>query len=173
MKTLFKATPILLMALGLLSTPVAAMSDVPDTANYGQQQMTYPGTLDYVEGTAHLDGQLLNDHELHNVSMQPGQVLTTQTGKVEIVLMPGVYLRVGDHSAVRMISPDIADTKVQVLRGEAGVEVDELHAENDLQIVDGKFTTHLVEKGFYEFTANPPRVRAFSGEAEVAALGRG
>ncbi len=167
MRTLSKAIPIVLLGLGVSCIPVfAAMPDVPDTANYGQE-MPLPGTLNYVEGTAHLEGRLLNDRNLGSISMEPGQVLATQTGKAEILLTPGVFLRVNDHSAVRMISPDIVHTQVELVRGEAGVEVDQIHPQNDLEIVDGGFNTQLVKKGFYEFTAYPARVLVFSGQAEV------
>ena len=166
MRVSLKTIPIALLGFGLLCAPVfAAELDVPNTANSAEP--ADPGTLNYIQGTAHLEGKLLNGHDVGSTTMDPGQVLTTRTGKAEILLTPGVFLRVGDHSAVQMISPDIAHTQVELLHGEAGVEVDEIHSQNDLEIIDGGVTTQLVKNGYYEFEAGKPTVLVFSGKAAV------
>src|ERR1700733_7777925 len=72
-----------------------------------------PGSVNYVEGQASLDGQPLGANSAGSAEMQKGQTLTTQSGKVEVLLTPGVFLRVGDSSAVKMISPDLANTEVE------------------------------------------------------------
>ena len=115
-----------------------------------------PGTVNYVEGAAFLEGKQLNPHDVGSVEMNPGQILTTGTGKAEILLTPGVFLRVDDHSTVKMISPDITPTQVELDRGRAAVEVDQIFKQNDLEITDGGVTTHLAKDGYYEFDANPP-----------------
>lgn len=169
MRAQLKTIPIILLGLAVLSLPVSAASpDVPGGTSYGQE-IPNPGTLNYVEGTAHLQGRLLKNSNVGSATMAPGQVLSTQKGKAEILLIPGVYLRVSDHSAVKMISPDITNTRVELVRGEAGVEVDEIHSQNNLVIVNKGVNTQLVKRGFYEFIANPPRVLVFSGQAEVEA----
>ena len=167
MRALVKTIPIAFLAVGVLSVPLfAANPDVPDSTNYGQE-MPSPGALNYIEGTVHLQNELLNDKNVGNLSMEPGQVLTTLAGKAEILLDPGVFLRVGDYSAVKMISPDLTDTRVELLRGEAAVEVDETHKGNDLGVMDGNINIWLVQKGLYEFSAIPARVRVFKGLAAV------
>jgi hypothetical protein len=57
-----------------------------------------PGAISYVEGDAAIDNQPLNPDAVGSVELQKGQVLTTQAGKVEILLTPGVFLRVADNS---------------------------------------------------------------------------
>lgn len=126
-----------------------------------------PGTVNYVEGAVFLDGSPLNQKEVGTLEMNPGDVLRTGVGKAEVLLTPGVFLRVDDHSAVRMISPDITPTQVAVERGRASVEVDEIYQQNTLQIMDAGVTTQLVKTGYYEFDANQPEVQVFHGEAEV------
>ncbi len=162
-----KKTKSTMLGIGVLClAALPAFGDVPSGQN-NNQSYPDPGTLNYVQGSAYLQGQQLNDDRLGNSEMAPGQVLRTTEGKAEVLLTPGVFLRLGDHSVVRMISPDIANTKVQVLKGEAGVEVDEIHPQNNLQIVDNGVTTRLLKRGFYEFLANPARVLVFSGKAQV------
>lgn len=88
-----------------------------------------PGTLNYVEGQASIGQQTLNSKSVGQAEMQPGQVLETQNGKAEVLLTPGVFLRLDDGSAAKMISPDLSDTEVGLQKGRAMIEVDEIHKE--------------------------------------------
>jgi hypothetical protein len=123
--------------------------------------------VNYVEGAAYLQGKQLNPHDVGNLEIDPGQTLRTGAGKAEILLTPGVFLRVDDHSAVKMITPDLTPTRVELDRGRAAVEVDQLFKQNDLEVTDGGVTTHLAKVGFYEFDANNPTALVFKGEAVV------
>lgn len=161
MKSLVNTIAVLGAAMGLC------------TAAYGQSQNTArPGTVNYVEGTVSLDGRTLNQRAVGNATMGPGNVLSTEQGKVEVLLTPGVFLRLDDHSAVTMISPDLMPTQVQLDHGRASVEVDELYPQNVLDVMDAGVKTQLVKTGYYEFDANQPEVQVFHGQAEVA-LGNG
>jgi hypothetical protein len=166
MQTGIKWTKFSLLGAGILClAALPALADVPNGGS--NQNIPDPGTLNYVQGSAYLQGQQLNNKNLGNSEMAPGQVLHTTTGRAEVLLTPGVFLRLGEHSRVKMMSPDLNNTKVELLEGEAGIEVDEIHPQNDLQIVDNGVTTQLTKRGFYEFLANPAKVLVFTGEAEV------
>ena len=131
------------------------------------EEVARPGTVNYVEGAAYIDGQPLNAKQIGSLDLQPGQELTTANGRAEILLTPGVFLRVDKNSAVKMISPDLVQTQVQLDKGRVGVEVDEIHDENNLQIIDAGVNTRLLKNGYYEFSANNPEVEVFKGKAEV------
>ncbi len=156
-----KSMTILLLGLGILSAPAFA-ADTPQSG-----VMPQPGALNYVEGSASLEGQKLSTKSVGDTQLNPGEVLTTDTGKVELLLTPGVFLRLDDHSAVKMISPGLTLTQVELLHGRAGVEVDEIHPENDLEIIDAGVVTQLVKNGYYEFDANNPTAMVFNGKAAV------
>jgi uncharacterized membrane protein YgcG len=126
-----------------------------------------PGSVNYIEGAAFLEGRQLQAHDIGSTELIPGAVLSTQAGKAEILLTPGVFLRLDDYSAVKMISPDLTLTKVELLHGRAGVEVDEVYPQNDLQIIDASVTTQLVKTGYYEFDANHPMAMVFKGLAAI------
>jgi hypothetical protein len=83
-------------------------------------------------------------------------------------LTPGVFLRLGDHSAMRMQNPSLTNTSVEVLRGEALVEATDLHHANDIQIVDHGATTTLDKNGLYSFKADQPEVAVYDGKATVS-----
>src|SRR5579859_6703346 len=63
-----------------------------------------PGTLNYVEGQASMGDQNLDAKSVGNATMVDGQVLETGNGKAEILLTPGVYLRLGSNSSVKMVN---------------------------------------------------------------------
>lgn len=155
-----KSIVLSLLGLGLIGWGLTA---APAFA----AQPARPGTVNYVEGAAYIDGQQLDPKQIGNMDLNPGQELSTGAGKAEILLTPGVFLRVDDNSAVKMISPDLTMTQVQVEKGRAGVEVDEIHDQNNLQIVDAGVTTRLLKTGYYEFDANKPEVMVFKGKADV------
>jgi len=126
-----------------------------------------PGTLNYVEGTALLDGHTLNRTDDGNATLGPGQVLATTTGRAEVLLTPGVFLRLGHNSTVKMVSPDITNTVLAVEHGRADIEVDQLFKQNDIHILENHVPVQLVKTGLYEFDADNGTVLVFSGEAAV------
>jgi hypothetical protein len=136
----------------------------PGAANPGAAN---PGTVNYVEGSALLDGRVLRRRDVGRATMEPGEVLSTTTGRAEILLTPGVFLRLDNNSAVKMISPDITPTQVEVEQGRAAIEADQLYPQNDLEIMDGGVSTQIVKPGFYEFNANQPTALVFDGKAVV------
>jgi len=126
-----------------------------------------PGTLDYVEGKVSLDGQTLGPEAIGSTVIEAGQTLSTEAGKAEILLTPGIFLRVGSNSAARMISPGLANTQIELERGQAIVEVAEIHPENNIRIRQNALTVRLEKTGLYEFVVDGNHVRVFEGKAEV------
>jgi hypothetical protein len=152
-----KPKSMMIALLGLVTLGATAFAAQP----------AHPGTVNYVEGTASLDGQTLNNKDVGNVTLQAGQKLSTATGKAEILLTPGVFLRVDDNSAVKMVSPNLTLTQVDLEKGRAAVEVDEIHDQNNLQVINHGVTTRLEKAGYYEFNADQPEVMVFKGKAEA------
>jgi hypothetical protein len=93
--------------------------------------------------------------------------METSQGRAEILLTPGVFLRAGDDSAVRLVSPDLANTRVEVLRGQAIVEVTELFQDNNLWVLMNGSSTRLDKQGLYAFNADTHVVQVFDGQATV------
>ncbi len=125
------------------------------------------GALNYVEGQASINGQPLTPRSVGTVQLNRGQSLVTHSGKAEILLTPGVFLRVDDHSSVSMISPSLAPTEVEITRGRAMVEVAYIRKENNIRIDENGASTKLLRKGLYDFDADTNQIRVFKGEAEV------
>jgi len=156
-------------ALG--SCMLAALLSVPmwgDTTAESRHTAV-PGTLNYVEGQVSIGDQTLNSQAVATADLENGQVLQTGSGKAEILLTPGVYLRLGSDSAVKMISNSLTNTEVTLNKGEAMVEVDELYHENNLRVSQPGADTKLVKTGLYDFDATKGTVRVFDGKAVVTA----
>ncbi len=157
---------VALLGLGLIGTPLFA-ADQNDGNQATQRRQAVPGTVNYIEGAVYLNGSQLNAKGLGNVFVEPGQEISTEKGRAEVLLTPGVFLRLGNDSTLKMVSPDLTLTQVQLEKGRAGVEVDEIHDQNDLQVIDAGVTTRLNKRGYYEFDADRPEAMVFKGEAHV------
>jgi len=151
--------------LAMLSVPAFA-ADVPQPG-MSETAMPQPGAVNYVEGAAWIDGRPINNKLVGSVQLMAGQELSTNAGKTEVLLTPGIFLRIDSNSTVKMISPDLAKTQVELEHGRAGVEVDQIFPQNCVQIVDGGVTTQLIKPGYYEFNAAQPSLTVFKGRAEV------
>jgi hypothetical protein len=124
-----------------------------------------PGTVNYTEGQVLLDNQPVGTSG--SVVIQPGQIVATGNGFAEVLLTPGAFLRVGHDSQVRLITSGLADTKVQLDRGAAIVEVEQLIKGTNLAVVINGATAQLEKNGLYDFDAGQQAVRVLDGKATV------
>jgi hypothetical protein len=149
----------LLFAVALSLSPSADAAAISETAN--------PGTLNYLEGVASIGSQVLDSKSVGSTQLKAGQFLTTGEGKAEVLLTPGVFLRLDSNSSIEMISPGLTKTEVSLEKGRATVEVAEIHPQNDLRIDEDVGNIHLLKDGFYDFDADEGQVRVFAGNAIV------
>jgi FecR protein len=128
-----------------------------------------PGTLNYIEGQASIEGRSLSSQSVGNTTLQAGQVLATANGRAEILLTPGIFLRLGDDSTVQMVSTDLTHTEIRLDKGRANVEVDQIYPQNTILIDLKNGQTQLLKNGLYSFDAGNSTVRVFDGKAAVYA----
>ena len=156
----------------LLKTPLrltgwlfaAALIAGAQTNNVGR-----PGMINYTEGQVLLNGNTIGSRSIGRAEAEPGGVLQTRQGRAEMLLTPGVFLRLGQNSAVKMIDPSLIDTQVELQQGKAMIEVDQIAGENHLNVVTNGVETRLEKNGIYEFHANPGLLAVYDGQAVVAA----
>ena len=146
---------------GLLLSAVCALPQ-------GYTVSAKPGAVNYIEGSAFLHGHPIPAKNLKATFLSINDTLSTTNGKAEVLLTPGLFLRVGENAEVRMISPSLTDTKVEVREGEVMLEVAGLLKDNNVQIIDHGAYTTINKDGLYRFTAdNPPRAAVLDGKATV------
>ena len=150
---------VTLILVGTLLSALPIRADNPGPAR--------PGTINYVEGQVVAGSQTLGSQSIGKVELTPGETISTDTGKAEVLLTPGVFVRLGDESSARMISTSLTNTQMSLDTGEATVEVVEIHPENMLAIVEDGRETQLVKTGLYDFNENLHVVRVLDGEAVV------
>lgn len=148
---------------------LAALLSLPAWGDTNTRQTAMPGTLNYVEGQASMDGQNLNAQAVGKADLENGHVMETGSGKAEILLTPGVYLRLGSNSSVKMLNDSLTNTQVSLQHGEAMLEVDELYKENFIHVTQPGADTRVVKTGLYDFDAADNTVRVFDGKAIVNA----
>jgi hypothetical protein len=126
-----------------------------------------PGTVNYVEGQVTVNGEELGRQSIGSATLKPGEVLDTGQGYAELLLTPGAFLRVGNNSEVRLTTAGLADTKIDVVRGEAILEADQLIKGTNLAATVGNATTTIEKNGLYDFNAAQNTVKVLDGKATV------
>jgi hypothetical protein len=176
LKSGLKMTAVLLVtaALGLAQASMSAPVQYGPASSAGgyaqappRHQQGVPGTINYVEGQAMLNGQPLGTNAGGYTVVQPNQAVDTQTGYVEVLLTPGAFLRIGPNSEVVAQSLGLANIQLQVVRGSAMIEATDLVKDTVMQVNMNSATTQIEKRGLYEFDANQQAVKVLDGQAKV------
>ena len=132
---------------------------------------THSGLVHFFEGAVFVAGQPLESHFGKFTAIPEGADLRTEQGRAEILLTPGVFLRVGEKSSIRMVSTALASTKVELLSGSAMVESADAAPGTSVAFIYKNWTVRQPHEGSYRVDADPPRVQVRGGAVEVAAAG--
>lgn len=128
----------------------------------------YSGVINYAEGSVLLDDRPVEQKPGRFAEIKPGSELRVEEGRAEILLTPGVFLRIADGSSIRMVSNLLVDTKVEILGGPAILDAAEPTPETSVTVLLRDYKIHIRKAGRYRFDTSPPEVRVSDGEAEVA-----
>jgi hypothetical protein len=128
----------------------------------------HSGLVNFVEGDVKIADQAVKLNGAIFPDVKVGQTLSTQMGRAEVLLTPGVFLRLDNHSSFLMISSKLTDTQVEILSGSALVEADEILKDNRIVVKMGNAETLLLRNGLYHFNADAGQVRTFEGKAQVS-----
>jgi hypothetical protein len=135
---------------------------------YAQQAISaQSGMVHYIEGSVYANGKVVEPRFGQFPALRAGEELRTEDGKAELLLTPGAFLRVAEHSSVRMLSNRLSDTRVEVLSGSVMVECDELLKDNALTFVFRGDTIRLEKHGLYRLDTEPAQFRVYDGVAVI------
>jgi hypothetical protein len=153
---------LLFCAASALITPISAQKVVSAKA----------GLITYLQGPAFVDGKRVVLKTARFPQMRNGETLSTGRGRAELLLAPGVVLRLSENSQVRLDDTQLADTRVTFQRGDALIEIVQLPEGNRIQVGLGETTTELTRSGLYRFGISqndsaPSTLRVYGGEALV------
>ena len=133
-------------------------------------QNTYravPGSLNFVQGQANIDGQPLdiNSSTTPNRQLKAGETLATANGSADLLLAPGALLRIGENTTVQMVAADPQRTEVRVEQGKANASVNVVSHDHLLLVDMQNGQTQLLSHGLYTFNAATNTMRVYNGEA--------
>jgi len=130
---------------------------------------TRSGVVHFFEGAVYLAGEPLEPHLGRFPSMAKGAELRTAQGRAEVLLTPGVFLRMGEGSAIRMVANELSDTRVELLAGSAIVDSAEPSPGTSVTLIYRDWNVRFPQQGIYRIDSEPPRLRVHQGKAEVSA----
>jgi hypothetical protein len=127
------------------------------------------GLVHYIEGQVYLGDHPIDGKFGNFPEVKENQQLRTAEGRAEVLLTPGVFLRLAENSSFRMITNRLIDTRLEFLSGEAIVEADDIGKDNSVTMVYKDAAVHVAKKGIYRFNSQPGELRVYDGEAQVTA----
>src|SRR6266699_1148231 len=130
----------------------------------------HSGLIHYVEGQVTLDSKPVEVKIATFPEMKENMELRTADGRAEVLLSPGAFLRLGENSAIRMVSNKLTDSRIEFLSGSAVIETDSgegAQGEDLVTILYKATAVHGRKAGIYRFDSEPAQLRVYSGEAEV------
>ena len=138
--------------------------------SFGQLTIsTHSGLIQFTSGSVLLDDKEVHKTTTNSLEMKNGSVLRTEKdGNAEVLLTPGVFLRIAPDTSVRMDANSLSDTRVALLSGSAMVECDELLKGNSVAFTIADKQIEFQKNGLFRLEANPPAIAAIKGEAYVA-----
>ena len=119
--------PLGLLAFALLSATLPSFAQQVISAK--------SGLLSYVEGAVTLNGEPVDFSGVHFSDVKENGVVRTADGRAEVLLTPGVVLRMGENTSLRMITNRLVDTRLELLTGSAVVEADQIAKDTNVTIV--------------------------------------
>src|SRR4051812_26510419 len=108
--------------LSLIATCAAAIS-FSGLPTFAQSVISaHSGLIHYAEGRVLLDGKQVEVKITAFPEIKEQMQLRSEDGRAEVLLNPGVFLRMGENTAIRMLSNKLSDSKVEFVSGSAVVE---------------------------------------------------
>lgn len=131
------------------------------------------GLIHYTEGEVLVDGSAVKQKPGDYPSVKKGQRLKTVLGRAEILLTPGVFLRLSENSEIVMIGTALTDTRIEVAEGSVILEAGEIQKAHAIELSVGGSVLEVKKRTVFRVDAGtPPRVRVYDGEVTVAEPGR-
>ena len=130
------------------------------------------GLIHYFQGRVFLGNDPVSPKAGQFPQVKEGQQLRTEAGRAEVLLSPGVFLRVAEDSSFRMIDTRLSASRLEFLSGSILVEAAEVDKANAITVVFREVTISQAKDGLYRLDAEPAQLRVFKGEVIVDVAGQ-
>jgi hypothetical protein len=132
---------------------------------------THSGLLYFFDGYVFIGDEQLQQRFGRFPVIGEGRVLRTELGHAEALLTPGVFLRVDENSAIRMLSDSLSDTRIELLRGSAIIEVGHEAANPADTLIYKIWQVRVPQDSIARIDSEPAQLRVLSGTASVSPEG--
>jgi hypothetical protein len=153
----------ILVALTFVALPAVGQSVIS----------THSGVVHFLEGVVYLNDQPLESHLGKFPTIPQGGELRTAKGRAEVLLTPGVFIRVGEQTSIRLVANQLSDTRVELLAGSAVVDSSEPASGTSVKLLYKNWSVHFLEQGIYRINSDPAHLWVFQGKAEVSGASQG
>lgn len=130
------------------------------------------GMVHFLEGQVFLDDHQLDRKAGSFQSIKEGSTLRTEKGRAEVLLTPGAFLRLDENSAIRMVSTELADTRLVFVEGSVILDLSEARANNTIAITYRDARARFPKRGVYRLDGDTGVLQVYSGEASVEYAGK-
>ena len=138
----------------------------------GQQVISaQSGLVHYTEGQVLVGANPVDLKFGQFPQLKENEELRTERGRAEVLLNPGVFLRVAENSGFRMLSTRLTDSRLEFLSGAMVIEAGQLAKDQAVTVLHKDVTVSLAKSGLYRFDSEPPALRVFEGAAVVETAG--
>jgi len=152
----------------MVALPFVALAFAVGFPASGQSVVsTHSGVIYFFVGSVFLGDQRLEQKFGRFPDIGEGRELRTTLGRAEILLTPGVLLRLDENSSIRMLSSRFSDTQVELLSGSAILEVTETVPDTAVKLIYQNWQMRVPQKGVCRIDTEPPQIHAYKGEVEV------
>lgn len=127
----------------------------------------HSGTIHFSEGAVFVDGQPLERKAAIFPNIKEGSTLGTEKGRVEVLLTPGVVLRLDENSAIRLASNSLTDTQIEFLRGSAILDSMNASAAPPVVMTYQRCQIRFPKAGIYRIDSDTGVFQAYTGEARI------
>jgi len=154
-----------------ISSAVVLMAVTAAVCSAQSVTSAHSGTLHYFEGDVSIDGAAVQSKVGRFSEIKEQSVLRTTQGRAEVLLTPGVFLRVGENSAIKMLDNRLISTRVEIVSGTVIVEADDPQLtikDSPVSLIYKDYEIRMVKHGLVEIGSDPAQMKVYKGEAVVS-----
>lgn len=132
----------------------------------------HSGLLHYFDGSVSIDGKSIDYKPGKFSEIKENSTLSTAQGRAEVLLTPGVYLRLGENTSVKMLDNRLLSTRVEFLSGSVILESDDPEAsvkDPAVTLVYKDYQFQALKYGVFEITSDPAQVKVYKGQINASA----
>jgi hypothetical protein len=159
-----------MLRLVRISSALVAMSVMGAVCNAQSVTSARSGTLHYFEGEVSIDGAPVQSKVGKFPEVKEQGVLSTTLGRAEVLLTPGVFLRLGENSSIKMLDTRLVSTRVDILSGNVILESDDPQLDlkdSPVVVLYKGYEIRIQKHGLLELNSDPGELKVFKGQALV------